>query len=183
MDKEKIMEGVKLILEGVGEDVTREGLIETPDRIARMYMEIFEGLGKDASEILSKTFSVEDNDLVIEKDINFFSMCEHHLVPFFGKAHVAYIPKGKVVGLSKLARTVDLYANKPQLQERLTTEIADALMKYLDAEGAMVVIEAEHTCMTMRGIKKLGAKTVTTTYRGVFKENLELRREVMNFIK
>ena len=115
MDKEKIMEGVKLILEGVGEDVTREGLIETPDRIARMYMEIFEGLGKDASEILSKTFSVEDNDLVIEKDINFFSMCEHHLVPFFGKAHVAYIPKGKVVGLSKLARTVDLYAKKPQL--------------------------------------------------------------------
>ena len=183
MDKEKIMEGVKLILEGVGEDVTREGLIETPDRIARMYMEIFEGLGKDASEILSKTFSVEDNDLVIEKDINFFSMCEHHLVPFFGKAHVAYIPKGKVVGLSKLARTVDLYAKKPQLQERLTTEIADALMKYLDAEGVMVVIEAEHTCMTMRGIKKLGAKTVTTTYRGVFKENLELRREVMNFIK
>ena len=183
MDKEKIMEGVKLILEGVGEDVTREGLIETTDRIARMYMEIFEGLGKDASEILSKTFSVEDNDLVIEKDINFFSMCEHHLVPFFGKAHVAYIPKGKVVGLSKLARTVDLYAKKPQLQERLTTEIADALMKYLDAEGAMVVIEAEHTCMTMRGIKKLGAKTVTTTYRGVFKENLELRREVMNFIK
>ena len=183
MDKEKIMEGVKLILEGVGEDVTREGLIETPDRIARMYMEIFEGLGKDASEILSKTFSVEDNDLVIEKDINFFSMCEHHLVPFFGKAHVAYIPKGKVVGLSKLARTVDLYAKKPQLQERLTTEIADALMKYLDAEGAMVVIEAEHTCMTMRGIKKLGAKTVTTTYRGDFKENLELRREVMNFIK
>ena len=132
MDKEKIMEGVKLILEGVGEDVTREGLIETPDRIARMYMEIFEGLGKDASEILSKTFRVEDNDLVIEKDINFFSMCEHHLVPFFGKAHVAYIPKGKVVGLSKLARTVDLYAKKPQLQERLTTEIADALMKYLD---------------------------------------------------
>ena len=155
MDKEKIMEGVKLILEGVGEDVTREGLIETPDRIARMYMEIFEGLGKDASEILSKTFSVEDNDLVIEKDINFFSMCEHHLVPFFGKAHVAYIPKGKVVGLSKLARTVDLYAKKPQLQERLTTEIADALMKYLDAEGAMVVIEAEHTCMTMRGVKKM----------------------------
>lgn len=183
MNKEKIMEGVKLILDGVGEDVTREGLIETPDRIARMYMEIFEGLGKDASDILSKTFKVEDNDLVIEKDINFFSMCEHHLVPFFGKAHVAYIPKGKVVGLSKLARTVDLYARKPQLQERLTTEIADALMEYLDAEGAMVVIEAEHTCMTMRGIKKIGAKTVTTTYRGVFKENIELRREVMNFIK
>lgn len=183
MNKEKIMEGVKLILEGVGEDVNREGLIETPDRIARMYMEIFEGIGKNAEEVLSKTFSVENNDLVLEKDITFFSMCEHHLVPFFGKAHIAYIPKGKVAGLSKLARTVEIYAKKPQLQERLTTEIADALMKYLDAEGAMVVIEAEHTCMTMRGVKKPGAKTVTTTYRGVFKEDIELRREVMNFIR
>lgn len=183
MNKEKIMEGVKLILEGVGEDVNREGLIETPDRIARMYMEIFDGIGKDAEEVLSKTFSVENNDLVLEKDITFFSMCEHHLVPFFGKAHIAYIPKGKVAGLSKLARTVEIYAKKPQLQERLTTEIADALMKYLDAEGAMVVIEAEHTCMTMRGVKKPGAKTVTTTYRGVFREDIELRREVMNFIR
>lgn len=183
MNKEKIMEGVKLILEGIGEDITREGLIETPDRIARMYMEIFEGLGKDAKEILSKTFKVENNDLVLEKDITFFSMCEHHLVPFFGKAHIAYIPKGKVAGLSKLARTVEIYAKKPQLQERLTTEIADAIMEYLDAEGAMVVIEAEHTCMTMRGVKKPGAKTVTTTYRGVFREDIELRREVMNFIR
>ena len=183
MNKEKIMEGVKLILEGVGEDVNREGLIETPDRIARMYMEIFDGIGKDAKEVLSKTFSAENNDLVLEKDITFFSMCEHHLVPFFGKAHIAYIPKGKVAGLSKLARTVEIYAKKPQLQERLTTEIADALMKYLDAEGAMVVIEAEHTCMTMRGVKKPGSKTVTTTYRGVFREDIELRREVMNFIR
>ena len=110
-------------------------------------------------------------------------MCEHHLVPFFGKAHIAYIPKGKVAGLSKLARTVEVYAKKPQLQERLTTEIADAIMEYLDAEGAMVVIEAEHTCMTMRGVKKPGAKTVTTTYRGVFSEDIELRREVMHFIR
>lgn len=177
------MEGVKLILEGIGEDVNREGLIETPDRIARMYMEIFDGIGKDANDVLSKTFSVENNDLVLEKDITFFSMCEHHLVPFFGKAHIAYIPKGKVAGLSKLARTVEVYAKKPQLQEKLTTEIADAIMEYLDAEGAMVVIEAEHTCMTMRGVKKPGAKTVTTTYRGVFRENIDLRREVMNFIK
>ena len=183
MNKEKIMEGVKLILEGIGEDVNREGLIETPDRIARMYMEIFDGIGKDAKEILSKTFEVENNDLVLEKDITFFSMCEHHLVPFFGKAHIAYIPKGKVAGLSKLARTVEVYAKKPQLQERLTTEIADAIMEYLDAEGAMVVIEAEHTCMTMRGVKKPGAKTVTTTYRGVFREDIELRREVMHFIR
>ena len=173
MNKEMIMEGVKLILQGIGEDVNREGLIETPDRIARMYMEIFEGIGKDAKDVLSKTFTVENNDLVLEKDITFFSMCEHHLVPFFGKAHIAYIPKGKVAGLSKLARTVEVYAKKPQLQEKLTTEIADA----------MVVIEAEHTCMTMRGIKKPGTKTVTTTYRGVFRENIELRKEVRHFIK
>ena len=183
IDKDKIQEGVRLIIEGIGEDPNREGLLETPDRIARMYMEIFEGIGKDAKDILSKTFSVENNDLVLEKDITFFSMCEHHLVPFFGKAHIAYIPKGKVAGLSKLARTVEVYAKKPQLQERLTTEIADAIMEYLDAEGAMVVIEAEHTCMTMRGVKKPGAKTVTTTYRGVFREDIELRREVMNFIR
>lgn len=183
MNKEMIMEGVKLILQGIGEDVNREGLIETPDRIARMYMEIFEGIGKDAKYVLSKTFTVENNDLVLEKDIIFFSMCEHHLVPFFGKAHIAYIPKGKVAGLSKLARTVEVYAKKPQLQEKLTTEIADAIMEYLDAEGAMVVIEAEHTCMTMRGIKKPGTKTVTTTYRGVFRENIELRKEVRHFIK
>lgn len=183
MNKEKIIEGVKLILEGVGEDVNREGLIETPDRIARMYMEIFDGIGKDARDILSKTFTVESNDLVLEKDITFFSMCEHHLVPFFGKVHIAYIPKGKVAGLSKLARTVELYSKKPQLQETLTAEIADAIMEYLDAEGAMVVIEAEHTCMTMRGVKKPGAKTVTTTYRGIFKKDIELRREVMHFIK
>ena len=183
MDREKILEGARLILEGIGEDVNREGLLETPDRIARMYEEIFGGLGKDAKEILSKTFEVDNDDLVIEKDITFFSMCEHHLVPFYGKAHIAYIPNGRVAGLSKLARTVEIYAKKPQLQERLTTEIADAIMEYLDAEGAMVVIEAEHTCMTMRGVKKPGAKTVTTTYRGVFREDIELRREVMNFIR
>ena len=183
MDKEKIIAGAKLILEGIGEDLEREGLVETPERIARMYEEVFSGLGKDAEEILSKTFEVENNDLVIEKDITYFSMCEHHIIPFYGKAHIAYIPRGRVAGLSKLARTVELYAKKPQLQEKLTTEIADAIMEYLDAEGAMVVIEAEHTCMTMRGVKKPGAKTVTTTYRGVFRENIDLRREVMNFIK
>lgn len=183
MDKEKIIQGVKLILEAVGEDTEREGLLETPDRIARMYEEIFSGIGQTAEDILSKTFSIEDNDLVIEKDITFYSMCEHHLVPFYGKAHIAYIPKGKVAGLSKLARCVEIYAKKPQLQERLTSEIADAIMKYLDAEGAMVVIEAEHMCMTMRGVKKPGTKTVTTTYRGCFKESRELRKEVLSLIK
>ena len=118
MDREKILEGARLILEGIGEDINREGLLETPDRMARMYEEIFGGIGKDAKEILSKTFEVDNDDLVIEKDITFFSMCEHHLVPFYGKAHIAYIPNGRVAGLSKLARTVEIYSKKPQLQER-----------------------------------------------------------------
>ena len=144
MNKEKIQEGVRLIIEGIGEDPNREGLLETPDRIARMYEEIFAGIGESAESYLSKTFTVEGNDLVLEKDITFYSMCEHHFVPFYGKANIAYIPNGKVAGLSKLARCVEVYAKKPQLQERLTSEVADALMKYLDAKGVMVVIEAEH---------------------------------------
>ena len=183
MDKEKIIAGAKLILEGIGEDLEREGLVETPERIARMYEEVFSALGKDAEEILSKTFEVENNDLVIEKDITYFSMCEHHIIPFYGKAHIAYIPRGRVAGLSKLARTVELYAKKPQLQERLSSEIADAIMKYLDAEGVMVVVEGEHMCMTMRGVKKPGTKTVTTSYRGIFKEDATLRREVMMLLQ
>lgn len=182
IDKEKIMEGVKLILEGIGEDTTREGLIETPDRIARMYEEIFSGINKTAEEHLSKTFKVDRNDLVLEKDITFFSMCEHHLVPFYGKAHIAYIPNGRVAGLSKLARTLETYAKKPQLQEQLTSEVADAIMEYLNAQGVMVVIEGEHMCMTMRGVRKPGTKTITTTYRGVFEENYELRKEVLSLI-
>lgn len=182
VDKEKIVEGVKLILEAVGEDINREGLLETPDRIARMYEEIFSGLNKDAKEYLKKTFKVSRDDLVLEKDITFFSMCEHHLVPFYGKAHIAYMPNGKVAGLSKLARTVDVFAKKPQLQEKLTSEVADDIMKYLDAKGVMVVIEAEHMCMTMRGVKKPGTKTITTTYRGIFEENYELRKEVLSLI-
>ena len=183
MDKEKIIAGAKLILEGIGEDINREGLLETPDRIARMYEEIFGGLGKNAKDILSKTFEVDNDDLVLEKDITFFSMCEHHIIPFYGKAHIAYIPNGRVAGLSKLARTVELYSKKPQLQERLTSEIADAIMENLNAKGVMVVIEGEHMCMTMRGVKKPGAKTMTTTYRGVFKEDYNLRKEVMELIK
>lgn len=183
INKEKIKEGVKLIIEGIGEDVNREGLLETPDRIARMYEEVFDGIDKTAEEHLSKTFTVEGSDLVLEKDITFYSMCEHHFVPFYGKAHIAYIPNGKVAGLSKLARCVEVYAKKPQLQERLTSEVADALMKYLDAKGVMVVIEAEHMCMTMRGVKKPGAKTATTTYRGCFLEDYQLRKEVISLIK
>ncbi|MGL5575712.1 MAG: GTP cyclohydrolase I FolE [Sarcina sp.] len=182
LDREKILEGVKLILEGVGEDITREGLIETPERVAKMYEEIFVGLNKDASVELSKTFSVESNDLILEKDIIYFSVCEHHLAPFYGKVHIAYIPNGRVAGLSKLARTVDIYAKKPQIQERLTTEIADAIMKYLDAKGVMVIVEGEHMCMTMRGVKKPGTKTVTSSYRGCFKDKESLKTEVYRMI-
>ena len=183
MDREKIIAGAKLILEGIGEDLEREGLVETPERIARMYEEVFSGLGKDAEEILAKTFTCDNENVVIEKDITYFSMCEHHIIPFYGKAHIAYIPRGRVAGLSKLARTVELYAKKPQLQERLSSEIADAIMKYLDAEGVMVVVEGEHMCMTMRGVKKPGTKTVTTSYRGIFKEDATLRREVMMLLQ
>lgn len=182
MDRNKILEGVRLILEGIGEDVEREGLIETPDRMARMYEEIFSGIGKTAEEELAKTFTVDSNDLVLEKDIIYYSVCEHHLVPFYGKAHIAYIPNGKVAGLSKLARTVEVYSKKPQIQENLTKEIADAIMKYLDAKGVMVIIEGEHMCMTMRGVKKPGTKTVTTTYRGEFKNNDSLRNEVYRML-
>ncbi len=182
VDKEKVIQGVKLILEGIGEDTTREGLIETPERIAKMYEEIFFGMEKDASEHLSKTFQINRDDLVLEKDITFYSMCEHHLVPFYGKAHIAYIPNGRVAGLSKLARTVEVYAKRPQLQERLTSQIADDLMKYLDAKGVMVVIEAEHMCMTMRGVRKPGTSTSTTTYRGYFEEDYNLRQEVFTLI-
>lgn len=175
INREKIEAGVKLLLEGIGEDPQREGLKETPQRIGRMYEEIFGGMDQTPEEHLSKTFSVEENNMVVEKDIVFYSTCEHHLLPFYGKAHVAYIPNGKVVGLSKLARTVEVYAKRPQLQEQLTAQIADALMEYLKPAGAMVMIEAEHMCMTMRGVKKPGAQTVTYAVRGSFAENETLQ--------
>lgn len=177
IDREKIEAGVRLLLEGMGEDVNREGLVETPQRIARMYEEIFAGLEQTPKEHLSKTFSVTDNGMVLEKDIVFYSTCEHHLLPFYGKAHVAYIPDGKVAGLSKLARTVEVYAKRPQLQERLTAQIADALMEYLKPAGAMVMIEAEHMCMTMRGVKKPGSQTVTYVTRGCFTDNEKLQAD------
>lgn len=175
INKEKIKEGVRLLLEGIGEDINREGLIDTPDRVARMYEEIFAGLDMDASLILNKTFGESDTDLIIEKDITFYSMCEHHLLPFYGKVHIAYVPSDRVAGLSKLARTVEVYARRPQLQERLTAQIAEALMDNLNAKGAMVIVEAEHMCMTMRGIKKPGSKTITMASRGVFKNDNQLR--------
>lgn len=175
MNTEKIQEAVKMIIEAVGEDPNREGLQETPARIARMYEEIFSGLGQTAEEHLSKSFEILDDNMVVEKDIFFHTMCEHHFLPFYGKAHVAYIPNGRVAGLSKLARTVEVYAKKPQIQERLNIEVADALINYLGAKGAMVVIEAEHLCMNMRGVRKPGTSTVTSVSRGVFENNKDLR--------
>ena len=177
IDKNKLEQAAKLLLEGIGEDVNREGLKETPQRIARMYEEIFAGMNEDAKLHLSKTFTVDTRDMVIEKDITFYSVCEHHLMPFYGKAHVAYLPDGKVVGLSKLARTVEVFAKRPQLQEQLTGQIADAVMEYLQPRGVMVMIEAEHMCMTMRGVKKPGSMTVTVTTRGAFEEEETLRNQ------
>lgn len=182
-DYNKVVEGVKMIIDGIGEDVNREGLIETPDRIARMYQDIFSSIEGEADDILSKTFTIENDNLVIEKDISFYSMCEHHFLPFYGVAHIAYIPNKKVVGLSKLARTVEFYSKKPQLQERLSNEIAQAVMNNLDAKGVMVVMEAEHLCMSMRGVKNVGAKTETTVYLGQFKEDRDLRKEVFEALR
>ena len=182
-DHEKIKEGVRLIVEGVGEDVEREGLLETPDRVARMYEEIFAGMYQDAAEPLSKRFHVAGNEMVLEKDIVFYSTCEHHLMPFFGKAHVAYIPKGEVVGLSKIARTVEVFAKRPQLQEQLTAQIADAINEQLHPMGVMVMLEAEHTCMTMRGVKKPGSKTVSYVTRGIFAEDTALQDRFFQLVK
>ena len=183
IDKEKVKLAVKLLLEGIGEDVEREGLKETPDRVARMYEEIYGGLDMSAEPHLTKTFQADNNEMVVEKDITFYSTCEHHLLPFYGKVHIAYIPDGKVVGLSKLARTVEVYARRPQIQEKLTGQIADALMEFLQPKGVMVMIEAEHMCMSMRGIKKPGSKTVTIVKRGEFLENQELANTFMMMVK
>ena len=183
VDKVKIEQAVRLLLEGIGEDITREGLIDTPDRIARMCEEIYGGLGHEADQHLLKQFPVENNEIVLEKDITFYSMCEHHLMPFYGKAHLAYIPDGKVTGLSKLARMVEVYSRRPQIQERLTVQIADALERTLDPKGIMVMLEAEHTCMTMRGIKKPGSKTITTVTRGAFTEDKELQKMFLSMVK
>lgn len=168
IEKEKIERAVALLLEGIGEDINREGLKETPERIARMYEEIFAGLNQSPEPYLSKTFSVEDSGMVLEKDIVFYSTCEHHLLPFYGKAHIAYLPNGRVVGLSKLARTVEVYARRPQIQEQMTIQIVEAVMEHLKPQGVMVMLEAEHTCMTMRGVEKPGSRTVTVASRGCF---------------
>ena len=182
VDKQKIEQAVRLLLEGIGEDTEREGLKETPARIARMYEELMAGMDEDAAVHLSKTFTSHNTGIVLEKDITFYSMCEHHMLPFYGKAHVAYIPDGKVVGLSKLARTVEVFARRLQLQEQLTGQIADALMEYMQPKGALVMIEAEHMCMTMRGIKKPGSQTVTLARRGVFETDPSLEERFFRML-
>ena len=183
IDKEKVEAGVRLILEGIGEDVNREGLLETPDRIARMYEEIFGGMDMDVAEPLKKRFHASNNEMVVEKDITFYSTCEHHMLPFYGKAHVAYIPNGEVVGISKLARTVEIYARRLQIQEQLTAQVADALMEQLKPKGVMVMMEAEHMCMTMRGIKKPGSRTVTYVIRGIFNEDERLVNKFFQMVR
>ena len=183
MNKEKIQEGVKLILEGIGEDINREGLLETPDRIARMYEELAAGYTDCAAEHLRKRFHVDNNDMVMEKEIPFYSFCEHHMLPFYGTAAIAYIPDGEVVGLSKMARTLEVFAKRLQLQERLTAQIADVFMEELKPHGVMVLIEAEHMCMTMRGIKKPGTKTVTGVTRGVFDGDEKLQNQFYRMLE
>jgi GTP cyclohydrolase IA len=181
---EQVEHAVRLILEAIGEDPNREGLKDTPKRVAKMYAEVFSGLNEDPREHFKTVFGEDHEELVLVKDIPFYSMCEHHLVPFFGVAHVAYIPRGgKVTGLSKLARAVEAVARRPQLQERITSTIADSIVETLDPHGVMVVVEAEHMCMTMRGIKKPGAKTVSSAVRGVFATDQAARAEVLSLIK
>lgn len=173
MDKNKIEKAVKMLIEAIGEDINREGLKETPERVARAYEEILSGYGQNADVPLSKTFDSPSGELVLEKDITFSSTCEHHLMPFFGKIAIAYIPNGKVVGLSKLARTVEIYAKRLQLQERMTDQICEAVYRNLNAKGVMVVCEGEHTCMTSRGIKKAGTKVMTYSIRGDIPNDLK----------
>lgn len=179
VDKEKVEAAVKMLLEAIGENPEREGLQRTPSRVARACEEIFSGTDEAASEALKVQFTCDSNDIVLEKDITFHSMCEHHLLPFFGKVHIAYIPEGKVAGLSKLARTVEAYARRAQIQERMTSQIAHAIEESLKPRGVMVIIEAEHMCMSMRGIKKPGTTTMSYFCTGEFKEDKALVNRVM----
>ncbi|MFC1767787.1 GTP cyclohydrolase I FolE [Candidatus Margulisiibacteriota bacterium] len=184
INQKKIEKAVKQILEAIGEDPNRKGIKDTPARVARMYAELFAGVAKDPAKEITIFHEEEHEEMVMVKDIPFYSMCEHHLIPFIGKAHVVYIPsKGKVTGLSKLVRVVEGYAKRPQIQERLTSQIADTLMEKLKPQGVLVIIEAEHLCMSMRGVKKPGALTVTSAVRGVFRKNAKTRTEALTLLK
>jgi GTP cyclohydrolase I len=182
VDTARIERAVREILSAVGEDPQREGLRETPGRVARMYAELFSGLHQDPRVHLRKFFNEKYDEMVLVRDISFNSMCEHHMLPFSGVAHIGYIPNGKVVGLSKLARVVEVVSHRPQVQERMTEEIADLLIEELDVKGVAVVIEAEHSCMTIRGVRKPGSVCVTSAMKGIFRSNLSSRSEVMNLI-
>lgn len=184
IDTDKIEVAVKMILEAIGEDINREGILETPKRVAKMYKEVFQGLGQNPEKHLLKIFNENHEELVLVKEIPFYSMCEHHLVPFFGSAHIGYIPNnGKVTGLSKLARALETICKRPQVQERITNELANVIFETLKPKGVIVVIEAEHMCMTMRGVKKPGSMTITSSYKGIFKDNSTLRSETLNLIE
>ena len=185
MDRAKIEEAVRMILDGIGEDPEREGLLLTPKRVAGMYEEIFSGLNKPAKDILQAQFAEEHEEMIIVRDIPLYSVCEHHLMPFIGKAHVAYLPgeSGQITGISKLVRVVDVLSKRLQVQERLTTQVADTIMEGLNALGVLVVIEAEHLCMSMRGVKKPGTVTVTSAVRGVFYTSAASRAEVLSLIR
>ena len=183
IDKDRVQAAVRELLSAIGEDPDREGLADTPRRIADAYAEIFGGLGQDPIDLLRVGFEEGHNEMVILRDIPFFSMCEHHLLPFHGSAHVAYVPRGRVVGVSKIARLVDLAARRPQLQERLTAQVADWLMEAIEPEGAAVAVEAEHLCMTMRGIKKPGSTMVTSAMRGTFQSQSDTRSEFLALVR
>ena len=184
IDLPRIERAVREILTAIGEDPDRDGLADTPARVARAYAEQFSGLFQQPEDVLGTVFDADHDELILVRDIEVYSTCEHHLVPFFGAAHVAYIPneKGQITGLSKLARLVDVYARRPQVQERMTSQIADALMRVLEPRGALVVIEAEHLCMSMRGVRKPGAKTVTSAVRGIIRDSARTRAEAMSLL-
>ena len=182
-DHDRAEAAIRELLIAVGEDPDRDGLQDTPARVARMYAEVFAGLRQDPAEIMTTTFDLAHDEMVLVRDIELWSMCEHHLVPFFGRAHVGYIPKkdGRITGLSKMARLVDVYARRPQVQERLTTQVADAMEQYLEPQGVIVVMEAEHLCMAMRGVKKPGSRTITSAVRGQLRD-VATRAEAMSLI-
>jgi GTP cyclohydrolase IA len=184
LDLKKIEKGVRLIIEGIGEDPDRPGMRDTPNRVAKMYQEIFSGLETPTDELLQHIEGESHEELVLLKDIPFYSVCEHHLLPFIGKAHVAYIPgAGKIAGIGELAKALEMFAKRPQVQERLTAQLADLLMEKLKPKGAMVVVDAEHLCLSMRGLKKSGARTVTSAVRGIFRSKESTRQELLELIK
>jgi GTP cyclohydrolase I len=183
VDERKIEQAVLSIIEAIGEDPTREGMVGTPRRIAEMYVELFMGIGVDPKEELAVGFEEGHHEMVIIKDIPFYSLCEHHLLPFYGMAHIGYIPKGRVVGASKLARVVEILSKRPQIQERLTTQIAETIMEALEPNGVAVVIQAEHMCMTLRGVKKPGSNIITSANRGLFRTNAATRAEFLSLVQ